>query len=213
MEINQEHSTRMQILSLLKKEGQMSMNQIASRLGVTKMAVFKHITSLESSGLIERNTVKKHVGRPVSIFTLTASGKKRFVSSYAGMISDLISFLLKNDQRGLVLDFLKERYASIREDYDQELLALDPGKRLERLAFMRDREGYMAELRNTPGGVHELIEFNCPIFQIATLMGEACDLENSLFQSVLGTKVESTHKQAKGESFCRFLVHKQMPLS
>jgi|YelNatPaOPRAMG01_1025707.scaffolds.fasta_scaffold03452_10 DeoR family suf operon transcriptional repressor len=209
MEIKQERSTRTQILSLLKKEGKMSMNQIAFRLGVTKMAVFKHITSLEASGLVERNTVKKHVGRPVSIFTLTASGKKRFVSSYEGMISDLISFLVKNDQRELVLDFLKKRYSSIKEDYERELLAVDPEKRLEHLAAMRDSEGYMAELRNTPGGVHELIEFNCPIFQIATLMGEACDLENSLFQSVLGVKVDSTHRQVKGESFCRFLIHKQ----
>ena len=68
----------------------------------------------------------------------------------------------------------------------------------EHLAVMRDREGYMAELRNTPGGVHELIEFNCPIFQIAALMGEACDLENSLFRSVLGVQVDSTHKQITG---------------
>ena len=122
----------MQILSLLKKEGRMSMSQIASRLDVTKMAVFKHITGLEASGLIERSTVKKHVGRPVSIFTLTASGRKRFVSSYAGMISDLISFLVKNDQRDLVLDFLKKRYASIKDEYEEELLPLDPDKRLER---------------------------------------------------------------------------------
>ena len=211
MEINQERSTRMQILSLLKKEGQMSMNQIASRLGVTKMAVFKHITGLEASGLIERSTVKKHVGRPVSIFTLTASGRKRFVSSYASMISDLIYFLVKNDQRDLVLDFLKKRYASIKDEYEEELLPFDPDKRLEHLAVMRDREGYMAELRNTPGGVHELIEFNCQIFQIAALMGEACDLENSLFRSVLGVQVDSTHKQITGESFCRFLIHKQEP--
>ena len=211
MEINQDRSTRMQILSLLKKENHLSMSQIASRLGVTKMAVFKHITALEASGLIERSTVKKHVGRPVSIFALTPSGKKRFVSSYAGLMSDLVSYLISKDQKDLVLDFLKKRYASIRDEYEHELFPLAPEMRLKQLATMRDREGYMAELRNTPGGVHELIEFNCPIFQIATLMGEACDLENSLFRSVLGVQVDSTHKQITGESFCRFLIHKQEP--
>ncbi len=208
MDIDNERSTRTRILSLLKREKQMSMSQISSRLGITKMAVFKHISGLESSGLIERSTVKRHVGRPTSIFRLTDSGRDRFVSSYAGMMKDLVSFLVENDQRDLVLQFLKERYSAIMERYEQELRPLSWEKRLDALTAMRDREGYMAELKSTPGGVHELIEFNCPVYQIASIMGEACDLENSLFRGALGATVQSTHRQVTGESYCRFLIHR-----
>ncbi|EQD26643.1 transcriptional regulator protein [mine drainage metagenome] len=124
------------------------------------------------------------------------------------MIKYLVSFLVENNQRDLVLEFLKERYSSIMDRYEQELRPLGWEKRLETLAAMRDREGYMAELKSTPGGVHELIEFNCPIYQIASIMGEACDLENSLFRGALGAKVDSTHRQVTGESYCRFLIHR-----
>ncbi len=200
-------TTRETILSLLKRNESQSMDQIANALGITKMAVFKHMSRLEESGLVERVTARRSVGRPVSLFHLTESGKDHFRSSYASMMRSLIDYMVEKGQRSFLLDFMKERYAEIQKEYYANLGHGSLEERVQMLAKIRDREGYMAESRKDPSGHFELVEYNCPIYQIAQIMGEACDLENMLFRSVLDVTVESTHRQVSGERFCRFIVH------
>jgi predicted ArsR family transcriptional regulator len=56
------------------------------------------------------------------------------------------------------------------------------------------------------GGKHVLLEYNCPIIHIAEKHWEACSVETELFEKLLDAKIETTHRAAKGDLICRFLI-------
>ena len=202
-------TTHQKILKLLKKNRNSTMDSIAKELGISKMAVLKHIFRMEQDGLIERKSIKKKVGRPVSVFSLTEQGEERFRSSYADTIKNLISFLVDHGHRDLAVQFLRERYEMMQTEYAKSLSGLTYEKRLEKLSDLRDSAGYMAELKRIPSGMYELVEFNCPIFQIASVLDEACSLESMMFKNVLDSDVQTTHRVVEGRGYCRFLINKR----
>jgi predicted ArsR family transcriptional regulator len=55
-------------------------------------------------------------------------------------------------------------------------------------------------------GKHVLLEYNCPIIHIAEKHWEACSVETKLFEKLLDAKIETTHRAAKGDLICKFLV-------
>ena len=202
-------STHQKILEILKKNHNSTMDSIAKDLGISKMAVLKHLFRMEKDGIIERKSIKKNVGRPVSVFSLTEQGEERFRSSYSDTIKSLISFLVDHGHRDLAVQFLKERYAFMQTEYAKSLSGLTYEKRLEKLSEMRDSAGYMAELKGMPSGMHELVEFNCPIFQVASVLEEACSLESMMFKNVLDSDIQTTHRVVEGRGYCRFLINKR----
>jgi predicted ArsR family transcriptional regulator len=84
---------------------------------------------------------------------------------------------------------------------------LDFDKQVKELARIRDEEGYIAESKKSKGdGKYILLEYNCPIIHIAEKHWEACSTETELFEKLLGAKIETTHRAAKGDSVCKFII-------
>ena len=81
-------------------------------------------------------------------------------------------------------------------------------KRVKELARIRDEEGYIAESKKDPkkNGKYVILEYNCPIIHIAENHWEACSTETQLFEKLLGAEVETTHRAAKGDLVCKFLI-------
>ncbi|HII82581.1 MAG TPA: HTH domain-containing protein, partial [Ferroplasma sp.] len=59
------------IILLLKKYPNMSLDDLAKKLKISKMAVLNHISVLEQQGAVARKIVKKSVGRPSYAFYAT----------------------------------------------------------------------------------------------------------------------------------------------
>jgi predicted ArsR family transcriptional regulator len=62
--------------------------------------------------------------------------------------------------------------------------------------------------KNKKNNSHTLLEYNCPIIMIAEKHWEACSIETELFEKVLDAKIETTHRVAKGDSVCKFVIKK-----
>lgn len=60
--MNETGSTRMQIMTMLKTEGGLTVSEIAERLGVTEMAVRRHMNQLERDQLIVPQLLRKSMG-------------------------------------------------------------------------------------------------------------------------------------------------------
>ena len=67
--------TRCKILEMLG-EGYDHPDDLAEELGLTRQAVDKHLIELHEWGIVERNAVFQHQGRPKIIYELTKPGKK-----------------------------------------------------------------------------------------------------------------------------------------
>ena len=53
---------------------------------------------------------------------------------------------------------------------------------------------------------YELLEYNCPILQIAEKHWEACVVETELFKKIIDGEIETSHTDAKGDAICRFII-------
>ena len=104
---------------------------------------------------------------------------------------------------------LRERQRGLFDKYYSLLKQLDFDNKVKELAKIRDEEGYIAESKkNKKNNNHTLLEYNCPIIMIAEKHWEACYIETELFEKVLDAKIETTHRAAKGDSVCKFVIKK-----
>ena len=195
------------ILWNLKMKGEAGLDDLAKVLKISKMAVHKHLSGLEERGLVESTQVRiGNVGRPRTSYRLTAKSGTVFPKSYGAVATCALNFIAKKMGRKAVEQVLRERQSEIFERYSKDLKELDFDERVKELAKLRDGEGYMAEAKKLPSGKYLMLEHNCPIIYLAQNYWEACSTERELFENLLGAKVETTHRAAKGDLVCRFVI-------
>lgn len=199
-------SAKRQILLTLKREGESDLATLGKELGVSKMAVYRHVKDLEESGLVERRMKRAGVGRPRLLLKLAPGAQSVFPKAYAQITCSLLRFIEEKLGRDAVETALRSRQKSVQSEYEKQVRGDTLGERVSQLARLRDREGYMAEVHRSRNGRFELLEYNCPILAVAADYWEACTVENELFRKVLHADVETTHRVVAGDHVCRFLV-------
>jgi DeoR family suf operon transcriptional repressor len=195
------------ILSLKRKKG-LSLEELSRELRISKMGVLKHIQVLETRGIVRREISKKNIGRPYYRFYLVSNKGEILGNSSEKMLESFLEFANKEGYRDFVLKFLRNRYSEVEKFYKNALTSLTESQKVEKLAQLRQIENYFPELKKKGNDTFELLEFNCPIYRVANLFGEACSMERDLFKNVLDMDVESTHRQVNGFGTCRFLIRK-----
>lgn len=200
-------STKRQILLLLKKEGEIDLTDLSGKLGITKMGILNHIKELEEIGLVERFKKRGGVGRPRTAFKLTPTSSDIFPKAYSAITSPILEFIEDNMGRNAVFDALKKRQGEVFDSYNDQIHNLSFKDKIEQLAKFRDNEGYMVELTmSSPKPTYELLEFNCPILNVADKYPEACEVERELFSELLDAEVTTTHRTVSGDHLCRFVI-------
>ena len=199
-------STKQEILRILKREGQSDLQQMAGKLGISRMAVHKHAKDLEARGLIERVPVRSGPGRPRLAMKLSKSAGDLFPKAYAEVTCSALAFIEEKLGRKAVEEALRRRQTTVMPGYKARVQADSLGGRVKQLAQLRDEEGYMAESKESKKGAFEIVEYNCPILEIADRYWEACVAENEMFRKVLRADVETTHRVVAGAHACRFLI-------
>jgi predicted ArsR family transcriptional regulator len=184
---------------------QAGLKDLAQALDVSRMAVHKHLALLQERGLVESVEKKGHVGRPKLMYQLTRESKTIFPRSYGAIATHAYDFIERNMGKEGIEKVLRERQSELFEKYYRRLENLEFDKKVRELARIRDEEGYMAEAKKS-GRKHTLFEYNCPIIHVAENHWEACSTESELFEKVLGADIETTHRAAKGDMICKFLI-------
>lgn len=194
------------VLNLLKRSPGASLKDIAKELSISRAGALKHLSRLEEAALVVREYRAGKLGRPHVRFRLAPAAQRIFPAAYAEVAIMAMRFVERHQGRAAVVEMLKERAAELRERHAVRLSGKDLSERVRELSRIRDGEGYMSELKRPKTAGTELLEHNCPILAIAERYGEACDVERTLFRSLLGTEVGVSHRLVAGDSVCRFLI-------
>ncbi|MDQ3883723.1 MAG: helix-turn-helix transcriptional regulator [Thermoproteota archaeon] len=197
------------ILYYLKVMQQAGLEELANVMQISRMAVHKHLTTLQNRGLVEGVETRGHVGRPRMAYQLTTQSKTVFPKSYSAIATYALDFIERNMGKEAVQKVLHERQNELFDQYYKRLKDLDFNERIKELAKIRDEEGYMAESRKeskSGGAKYVLLEYNCPIIHIAEKHWEACTTETELFEKLLDAEITTTHRAAKGDSICKFAI-------
>ncbi len=198
------------MLALLKREGPVSADALADALGVTAMAVRQHLYALSEDGLATHTEEARGRGRPVKLWSATPKADAQFADSHAALAADLIGQMRKAFGEDGLDKLLKLRTAGQEKVYRAETDAKRSLKaRLDALAKIRAREGYMAEVKRDPEtGGWMLVENHCPVCAAARLCTGLCREELALFQRVLGkdVRVERVSHILAGAARCAYRV-------
>jgi predicted ArsR family transcriptional regulator len=198
-----------QILYYLKVMQQAGLLDLSKAMKISRMAIHKHLSDLQNRGLVESIEVRMGVGRPKMLYSLTSTGKTVFPKTYGDIATIALNFIEQKMGKNAVELVLRERQRGLFDKYYSLLKQLDFDNKVKELAKIRDEEGYIAESKkNKKNNSHTLLEYNCPIIMIAEKHWEACYVETELFEKVLDAKIETTHRAAKGDSVCKFVIKK-----
>lgn len=197
------------LLYYLKVMQQAGLEELANIMKISRMAVHKHLTVLQKRGLVESIEIRGKVGRPRMIYQLTSESKTIFPRSYSAIATHALDFIERNIGKAGIEKVLRERQSELFEQYYKRLKNLNFDKQVKELAKIRDEDGYIADSKReskSQGGKHIILEYNCPIIHIAEKHWEACAIETELFEKLLEADIETTHRIAKGDSICKFMI-------
>ena len=211
MQPQEERPTRRMLLQMLKTEGSCSTGDMAKAMGITEMAVRRHIQAMERDGLIQSSLFRQPMGRPCYRFSLTEQADELFPKKYSQLTLDLFEELEQEPNGSSMIDRMFEGRrdkleARFRDRMDNRSLK----ERVEALSEIQNDGGYMTSWsadKEEPG-VFQLHEYNCPVAQVANKYRQACHCELQLFEKLLGAEVERTECLADGGTRCTYAIRK-----
>jgi predicted ArsR family transcriptional regulator len=147
---------------------------------------------LEEQAVVRREAKPGVRGRPTLLWSLTPEAQKFFPDAHAELAVSLIHCLDETLGPDALDKLIKARSRHQLQNYRREIKATSPlGEKLEALAAIRSREGYMAGVEKLGDrNSYLLVERHCPICIAATSCTGLCREELSVFRKLLGDKVE-----------------------
>lgn len=198
--------TRKQIMLLLKTEGPLTVSELAIKLGVTEMAVRRHLNTLERDALINSKLLRQSMGRPTNQYFLTDRSDEHFPKSYHSFTLELLNDLEENYGPELIDDLFVRREKRLIDTYQKQFQQPDLRERVKRLAELQDSKGYMVDWEEQGNGVYQITEHNCPIAQVANKFNQACNCELNWFRQLLKADVAQLECKAKGGHNCVYSI-------
>ncbi|MBV6714250.1 helix-turn-helix transcriptional regulator [Paenibacillus chitinolyticus] len=203
-----ELSTRKIVLSLLRTRGPLSVGELAKELGITEMAVRRHLNTLDRDGFIESKLARQAMGRPLHMYSLTKEADDLFPKKYNALTLDLLEELVAEEGEGKLTRLFQRRKDKLSERYGSRMEGKSFSEKVAELARIQNDNGYMVSLEQGENGDYILNEHNCPIAQVADQYQQACQCELALFQELLETPVERTECLAKGGTKCVYQIRR-----
>lgn len=196
-------STRDTILHSLKTSNQATVEALAGAANVSPVTVRHHLNALQADGLIEVESVRRKVGRPYYVYSLSESGHELFPHKYVRLTNRLLDELkatLPEDQLQQIFDGVVR---SILEEHKGSFEMLSFEDRLSYLVSMLSEEGFLAKWEKE-NGRYTLTEYGCPYYSVGQEHTEICGVDKSLMITILQTPVEQHTCMLEGDECCQF---------
>lgn len=186
----------------------MTVSDMAKKLEITEMAVRRHLGTLERSSLIGSKLLRQSMGRPTNQYFLTEKAEDLFPKSYHSLTLDLLQDLEATEGSERIDRLFESREQRLTREYEELFSGKNLAERVATLADLQDKKGYMTSWRELEDGSFELVEYNCPIAQVAKRYNQACSCELGWFRNLMGSEgtVERTECKAQGEQNCVYRI-------
>ena len=205
--------TRGELLLLVRRNPGSTVTELARQLGISGVAVRRHLSALAELGLVEtvapdNGNDHPRRGRPPGGWRVTAAGLAHSAGTYETFTLDLLAQLGQRDGSeavdglfALQAQHLADHYRCCLEDFDELR------DRVKLLAELRDDAGYAAFADEDCSGLR-LTECNCAIYRVAEKYPVLCELELELLRDVLGAEVDvqRVSHTMRGDGNCTYRI-------
>ena len=207
----EEKSTRTEVLRFIKVKGRAVIEDISRALGITPMAVRRHIRRLHGDGFVRIEKTQRGRGRPAHLIFLTDLGDGLFPKAYDRFSADLIRSLALLDGNAKVERLFETRKNHLVQKYAERMVGKNGSARVREAVQILCEEGYMAECSPLHPGTFRITEHNCAIAHIAREYPQVCQSELCFLAQMLGAEVQRDAHVLKGDSECSYLVQFPSP--
>ncbi|MEK8127252.1 metalloregulator ArsR/SmtB family transcription factor [Paenibacillus filicis] len=201
-----ESSTKRELLILLKTSQPLTVQDISERLGISGMAVRRHLHDLQKDRYVEIAFQRRNARKPVFVYRLSQRAEFFFPNGYDELAKELLDGIQDTFGDKLVNKLLDRRKSKLSSIHRPFMTGRSLDRRVAMLAQLQDRQGYMVRLERRADGSYMLEEANCPVALIASLYPQVCSCEQALFAELLEAHVERTACMAEGGAKCRYLI-------
>lgn len=202
--------TRDRVVHLILHGGPQTAKSLAEELDLTPAAVRRHLAALLEDGTLtareERVYGPRGRGRPSKVFVLTPAGRAELQHQYDTLALQALRRLSASDLRGLAEDrvaVVEEHFRAAREEHPD-------APAIELLAQALDSEDYAAGIRPVRSG-NQLVQYHCPVADVAAQFPILCEIETQLFGRLLGSHVQRLATIAHGDGVCTTHVPSPLP--
>lgn len=178
---------------------------LCTAMSVTATAIRQRLVRLQSLGLVDRTTIRNGRGRPHHTYHLTDRGQSCLGDNYADLAHLLWTELhaiadvdVRNRVAGRVRDAMVRQYGA---GVDGATL----NDRFAQLGVSLASRGFSVEVESHPT-LPILRENHCPYHELARADAGICQLEQQVFERVLGVPLALTSCCRDGDSCCEFHV-------
>lgn len=201
-----ENPTRQNIITLLKINGGMTIEDLSKKISITPMGIRQHLLSLEKKGLVSYTAKKHGIGRPGFVYVLTEAADDLFPKTYDKFALDILKEVKRNDGQekiNKIFAWQRDKLLKQKRGALSGLSGLD--EIMHGLKNLLVSEGFLADLEKV-GDTYILKTYNCPIKKVATEFNEICLEELQLLRELLHRNVSMDQCIGQGSPSCTFSV-------
>lgn len=198
-------TTRETVLHTIKDMHRATVDDLAAAADVSPVTVRHHLNGLMADGLIESDSVRRKVGRPYYVYSVSEKGNELFPKTYLALSSRLLDEMKERFSGEVVTDLFQGVVQGILDDHVGEFEHLPMEARLDYLVDLLEDEGFLARWEKN-GDKYDIIEYSCPLLSIGQTHQEVCTLDTVLIESVMQVKIEQHSCMIEGDNRCRFTL-------
>jgi predicted ArsR family transcriptional regulator len=180
--------TRQQILEIMKRHGEVTVQELSNELGLTSVTVRHHLEILRSEGYISDPEVRRSnkPGRPRYVYHLTSTAADLFPNNYSGLASALLGSIeecMLPEERNEVLARAAQRIADRAGSLPDK-----PDERVESVVTFLNQQGYVSRWEKDEEHDQRYFVYvsSCPYFHVSQSHSETCQIDQHMVQLLAG---------------------------
>jgi len=202
---NNKKSTRDTILHTIKSSQQANVGTLAEAAEVSPVTVRHHLNALQADGLIQSTSIRRKVGRPYYVYSLSEEGHELFPKRYVRLAIRLLDELKSRLPDEVMNEVFDSVVKGVLDEHRGEYEHLPLEGRLDYLVNLLGDEGFLASWEKLDGG-YVLTEYSCPYISVGSTHTEICAIDKELIVNVLQIPVQQNSCMLEGGDCCQFVV-------
>ena len=192
-----------QVLDLLRCHGSLGIGQLTEQMGVTRTAIRQRLSRLMDGGLVSRESVQPHRGRPSHRYSLTDKGRREAGDNFHDLAVALWQEV-RSVKDSEVRNGLLQRVArSVAGMYADRVTATNSAARMQQVAELMSERSVPFSVEGS-AELPVLTAWACPYPTLAEQDRGVCAMENMVFTELVGEKVKLSECRLDGGTLCRF---------
>jgi predicted ArsR family transcriptional regulator len=198
--------TRQQILEILKRLGEVTVQELSNELQLTSVTVRHHLEILRSEGYITEPQIRhsNRPGRPRYVYKLTSTAADLFPNNYSGLASALLDSIrecVSPDDQDVIMEkaaqYMTQNASSLPEALDD---------RLSSAVTFLNQHGYTSRWAKDDNDDYVIYISSCPYHHVSQEHSEACQVDSHILNLLTGGGATRILNGAKDGGLCVYRV-------